>query len=101
MALLPILQLDREGGYERLFQVAPTPMWVYDRDSLRFLVVNRAAVADYGYTEADYRSMTILDLCAPEDVGDLMADLAQRDGPDSPSVRRHRRADGSMVNVEV
>lgn len=36
--------------YRRLFESSPVPMWVYEADTLRFLAVNRAAVATYGYS---------------------------------------------------
>jgi diguanylate cyclase (GGDEF)-like protein/PAS domain S-box-containing protein len=97
----PILALDGDNGYERLFEAIPTPMWVYDPDSLRFLTVNRAALEQYGYDRDDYRSLTVLDLCTPEDVGSLMADLAQVGDAGPTSIRRHRRKDGTVVNVET
>ena len=37
-------------------------MWVYDPVSLRFLIVNEAAVELYGYSPADYQRMTVLDI---------------------------------------
>ncbi|MHB8246951.1 MAG: PAS domain-containing protein [Acidimicrobiales bacterium] len=37
-------------------------MWVYDVETLRFLEVNDAAVADYGYSRAEFLEMTISDI---------------------------------------
>ena len=39
-----------ERGYELLFAQHPHPMWVYDEETLRFLDVNDAATAKYGYS---------------------------------------------------
>jgi diguanylate cyclase (GGDEF)-like protein/PAS domain S-box-containing protein len=41
------------------FQRNPIPMWVFDPDSLRFLEVNDAAVARYGYSRDEFRAMTL------------------------------------------
>ena len=36
--------------YRQLFETNPQPMWVYDSEALRFLAVNDASVALYGYS---------------------------------------------------
>ena len=35
---------------QMLFEASPTPMWVYDFETLRFLAVNDATVERYGYS---------------------------------------------------
>ena len=37
-------------------------MWIYDVESLNFLLVNQAAVKGYGYSVTEFESMTIFDL---------------------------------------
>ena len=39
-----------EKQYRLLFEGNPMPMWVVDRDNLRFLAVNQAAIRHYGYS---------------------------------------------------
>src|SRR5690606_19258207 len=41
---------ESDARYRELFEANPLPMWVYDRETLRFLAVNAAAVAHYGYS---------------------------------------------------
>lgn len=48
---------------EVLFKASPLPMWVYDRMTLKFLLVNEAAVKTYGYTEEEFLAMESYDLC--------------------------------------
>src|SRR5258708_17970318 len=48
-----------EEQYRLLFDSNPTPMWVYDLETLRFLAVNTAAVQTDGYSGAQFLSMTI------------------------------------------
>lgn len=43
-------------------------MWLYDRDSFRFLDVNLAAMQQYGYSKEEFLEMTILDIRPEEEV---------------------------------
>jgi two-component system cell cycle sensor histidine kinase/response regulator CckA len=92
-----------EERYRLLFEANPLPMWVYDAETLNFLAVNEAAVRAYGYSRAEFLAMKITEIRPPEDVDALLADLNQRGGPGSPApgTWRHRRKDGSLVDVEI
>ena len=91
-----------EERYRLLFDGNPTPLFLYDPDSLRFLDVNEASLRQYGYTREEFLAMRITGLRTPEDVPDLMRHLAS---PDVDGARhgtfRHRRKDGSLFQVEV
>src|SRR6185295_6485852 len=50
---------ESEKRYRRLFLAHPYPMWIYDRETLRFLAVNDAAVAFYGYSREEFERMTL------------------------------------------
>ncbi|MCX2485392.1 PAS domain S-box protein [Pedobacter sp. MR2016-24] len=50
-----------------LFQLSPVPMWVFDAETLKFKVVNTAAVNIYGYTAEEFLSMTIHTILHDED----------------------------------
>jgi len=56
---------NSDGAYRVLFDHAPVPMWVYDRDTLQFLAVNDAAVQRYGYTRTEFLGMTFADIRVP------------------------------------
>lgn len=93
----------REQQYFRqLFDGSPMPMWVFDRESLRFLEVNRAAVEHYGYSRERFLQMTIRDIRPRDEVARLERHLegvsatGQRTG-----VWQHLRADGSVIDVEI
>src|SRR5258708_6302746 len=51
----------RESGkkYQRLFDSNPHPTWAYDIATLRFLVVNNAAVPRYGFSREEVLELTI------------------------------------------
>jgi PAS domain S-box-containing protein len=92
-----------EERYRLLFDANPLPMWVYDSKTLRFLAVNGAAVRHYGYTRQEFLAMTITDIRPKEDVEALLADLRSRGGPGSPvpGTWRHRKKDGTIIDVEI
>ena len=55
------------GAFRLLLAANPLPMWVYDVETLRFLEVNDAAIAHYGYTRAEFLDMSIADIRPEED----------------------------------
>ncbi|MBI1737349.1 MAG: PAS domain S-box protein [Candidatus Rokubacteria bacterium] len=78
------------------------PMWVYDVETLRFIAVNDAAVKHYGYSRAEFLSMTAKDIRPAEDVPAFVAELDRYDGRDyGPRVWRHRKKDGTILDVAV
>ena len=88
--------------YRLLFENNPHPMWVYDLETLRFLAVNDAAVAHYGYTREDFQSMTIRDIRPAEDIQRLLENVARvTTGVDNAGVWRHRKKDGTVISVEI
>ena len=93
------------GGADRLlFERNPLPMWVIDIESRRFLAANQAAVRAYGYSEAEFRAMTIFDIRPPEDRVRLEAYLGSRPAASAspaPTIWRHRRRDGEVFDAEI
>lgn len=96
-----------EDPFRRLFESHPHPMWVYDLETLRFLAVNAAALAQYGYTRDEFLELTIKELCLPEHVLRLLDSLDDiryghtEPGPRTPALWRHRRKDGTNLDVEI
>jgi diguanylate cyclase (GGDEF)-like protein/PAS domain S-box-containing protein len=95
-------RLVHEESFRVLFESNPHPMWIYDRLTREFLGVNKAAVAHYGYTRDEFLSMTIADIRPPEDVGRLLEQDTSREAPLAQHGEwRHRKRDGSIIDVEV
>lgn len=81
-----------EEKYITLFEESPIPMWIYDKESLRFSLVNKAAVLKYGYSKDEFYSMTIKDIRPSDDLGLLYSALNDRGNEKHkvwPSVFRH------------
>jgi diguanylate cyclase (GGDEF)-like protein/PAS domain S-box-containing protein len=90
----------REASFRLLFDGNPVPMWLFDSESFRFLAVNDAAIAHYGYSRAQFLAMSAIELHPPED-RDLAAE-AVRNGAqegDCDQIRRHVKADGTAIHV--
>ncbi len=91
-----------EEDFRLLFASNPLPMWVYDLTTLRFLAVNHAAVAHYGYSEEEFLDRTIKDIRPPDDVPALMARvrLAEQ-GVRHGGVWRHVTKEGRLIQVRI
>lgn len=99
----------REGGdpYHQLFEKHPSPMYVWDSETLAFLAVNEAAIAHYGYSRDEFLRMTILDIRPPEEIRRLLAyitkwaALSASARLDAAGVWRHQKKDGTPLDVEI
>jgi diguanylate cyclase (GGDEF)-like protein/PAS domain S-box-containing protein len=91
---------QREASFRLLFDGNPVPMWLYDPDSLKFVGVNDAAIAHYGYQRERFAGMTLLDLW-PADERDLHREtaIAVASVYQSDRTWRHVKADGSEIEV--
>ncbi|UHC15432.1 EAL domain-containing protein [Methylobacterium currus] len=80
----------REASARLLFEHNPVPMWLAGEDGA-VLAVNDAATRHYGFPREDFLGLSAGDLVAPE---------APETFAPGPS-QRHRRRDGSLIDVEV
>jgi PAS domain S-box-containing protein len=93
---------ESEQRYRDLFDFSPTPMWIYDFGTLRFVAVNEAAVRQYGYTREEFDRMTVSDLFPPEEVPELLETLRRRDPREVVRrAARQRRKDGTLFDAEI
>ncbi len=93
--------LTSERKYRLLFDQNPLPMWVFDRETLRFLAINEAAIAHYGFSREEFLAMTIKDVRPPEDIPTLEHALRPVAGLDAAGIWKHRKKDGSVINVQI
>jgi len=82
-----------------LFERSPIPMFVYDWDDLHIVLVNDAALAQYGYSRAKFLGLRVTDLMMAKDAAQAAEDRASivlKAGQ-----RLHRKADGSGFFVDI
>ncbi|WP_460201654.1 CHASE3 domain-containing protein [Scytonema sp. NUACC21] len=93
---------ESKKRYRKLFEVNPHPLWVYDLETLKFLVVNEVAVKQYGYSQADFLSMTIKNIFPPEDISKVLNRILQLSSEfKQVAIERHQKQDGTLIDVEV
>jgi PAS domain S-box-containing protein len=91
-----------ESVFRALFCAAPLPMFVLDRENLRFIEVNDAAVEVYGYNREHFMRLHLADLSPVEDVPRLLI----RWSAATPDVHelgewRHLTKDGESISVRL
>jgi PAS domain S-box-containing protein len=48
--------------YKKLFEEAPQPSWIFDRETLEFLAVNNQAIELFGHSQEEFLGMRLTDL---------------------------------------
>jgi len=93
---------QREASWRLLFDGNPVPMYVFEISGLRFLAVNNAAIAHYGYSREQFLSMTLLDI-RPDEDAEAIRKIAGRSFNSYRTDRtwRHLKADGTLIDVAV
>ena len=96
------------SGYGILFDNNPNPMWIYEVCSLRFLKVNAAAIRTYGYSEAEFLTMTIQDIRPKADqnvLNDFLQDRGVAEakfvGYSNSGIWRHLTKSGELIHAEM
>jgi PAS domain S-box-containing protein len=98
-------RLPDEGpeAYRALFDHNPLPMWVYDSETLAFLAVNDAAIAQYGFSRRQFLRMTILDIRPSDDRVHIAREAPHLSGELKvwAAPWRHVRKDGTVCLVRI
>jgi len=90
---------NSEKQYRLLFHGNPNPMWVFDLETQAFLEVNEAAVHHYGYSREEFLTRTLADI--RQTTGNDPVQSVPFDTTDRNLIWRHRRKNGSLMDVEV
>jgi PAS domain S-box-containing protein len=91
-----------ENKYHFLFESHLQPMWIYDAETLGFMQVNNAAIHHYGFTRAEFLSMTLKDIRPPEEVTQKFLDIAFDENAFNDSGPWiHRKKNGELIWVKV
>lgn len=87
--------------YRVLFERSPLPMWIFDKENLKFLGVNLAAIKHYGYTKEEFLSMNLSQIWSDK-VAETFTGVFGS-GSTDPFVTNsiHRTKGGNLLKVEV
>jgi two-component system cell cycle sensor histidine kinase/response regulator CckA len=91
-----------EEMFRLLFSYNPLPTWVLDKETLRFLEVNDAAIRQYGYSLQEFKSMTSVELRSEDERASYLEQLKQipHEGLYHGNWK-HRKKDGKIIQVET
>lgn len=95
-----------EERYRVLFENNPYPLWLFDLKTLRILSVNQKAIETYGYSEEEFKNMTLYDIRPESQYENLNKFIDEINGDKTPpmlNVRgfKHKKKDGTLIDVEV
>ena len=93
---------EAQRQFRLVFDRNPAPFWIFDLVTLRFMEVNQAAVAQYGYTREEFLAMSILDIRPPEEWPDIRQSVARalRGEQEGMKISTHLRKDGTAFQVQ-
>jgi len=89
------------ASFRLLFAKNPVPMYVYDWESLKIVEANDSALAQYGYGREQMLGLSMTDLVEPEELEQVLRHHFDASGALKVGVRRHRKADGTTILVEI
>jgi two-component system, cell cycle sensor histidine kinase and response regulator CckA len=96
------MQRRSETGLQLLFSNNPLPMYVYDLQTFRFLQVNDAAVAFYGFSHEEFSRMSFFDIrCADENSMHPAAPIDSAQTVWFAGEWRHQKKNGEVADVSV
>jgi len=94
--------INDENFYQHLFEKNPILMWVYDLNSLNFLIVNEAAVINYGYSSNEFLNMSLMDIRPSEDIPSLLSNILNSSTISQESgVWRHKKKNGEIIFAKI
>jgi two-component system cell cycle sensor histidine kinase/response regulator CckA len=91
--------LDARERYRALFNESPWPSWMVDPETMRFLEVNDAAIALYGYSREQFLAMEVSALSDGEP--ELVRKLAAQNAAMYVGMSRHRCQNGTTLEVDL
>ncbi|HEX7667413.1 MAG TPA: ATP-binding protein, partial [Polyangiaceae bacterium] len=95
---------QREDLERRVFHSNPVPMFVFDDKSLRFVAVNEAALALYGYSREELFGMQVLELHPQENRASAEALIRKHVTSHEEGYTgkvHHRTKSGAFVDLEI
>ena len=87
--------------YRLLFAGSPHPMWIYDPETLAFLDVNDAAIAQYGYSREEFRGLTLPQIMEVGHDEAALEELRAKEPQTLSGPWLHRRKDGTEFQVDM
>jgi len=96
----PLKEQNQDKKFRLLFEDNPQPMWVLDPVRREFLEANAAVCALYGFTQAEFREMSLSEVQVGEELVSQL-DIHPLPIGATPTAWRHRTKSGRSIDVEI
>lgn len=101
--------ISSEVKFRSFFDVAPIAMGAFDPKTLKFMLVNKAAVDQYGFTEEEFLNKTVFEMPGNEDISKMKDDVRMMNEDVIHSNRNkiyklslnHFKKSGEKIAVEI
>ena len=92
---------EHERNYRQMFDTSPSPIYLFDVETLAIVAVNDTAVHYLGRGREALLGTAVTELCVPEDVEAVVRALAAAGPVERGRRQRHLRQDGTVTDAEV
>ncbi len=82
-------------------QNSPEPIFVFDKESLKFLEINQSALMLYGYSRDEFLKLDLTDLYSPEDFQSLMESIKNSSQQKTTPTFKQKTKDGRDIYVQL
>lgn len=98
-----LLLQDSNNKYKYLFDNNPSPLFIFDFESLEIIDCNIEALMLYGYSREEFLQLTIKDIRPEEDIALILETTANESayGEIHKKVWRHLKKNGELMFVEI
>ena len=91
-----------ESMFRLLFSQTPLPTWVIDPETLQFLLVNDAAVKQYGYSQEEFSRLSVAEIRPEEERSRFDEHAAEwHEEGEHRGHWKHRSKDGRVFEVDI
>lgn len=93
---------ESEKSYRKLFNSAPLPQLIFDKNSLKILKVNNTSVQHYGYTDKEFLNLSFNDLIHQQQYTQMLNKIKDLNVKHKPYkvITTHRKKNGEVIKVE-
>jgi len=95
---------ESRSKYSDLFQLNPSPIIVYDLESLKVIDVNQSAILKYGYEREEFLLINLFDLHPKEEADALVEAINTywvKNTSDFKRITRHLKKNGEIIELEI
>ena len=97
---------EGEKQYRLIFEGSPTPMWVADLETYKFLEVNEAAIQHYGYAREEFLGRSTRDIRSGNETERYIKYIENviKKAPETSGragLWRHHKKNGETLDVEI